>query len=100
MAGHHAALRHAIATPQRLEDLLARDDVAAVGCEQVQQTLLESVQMDLGGAGAHFSMEDVDFDLAESEHGFNIRRVVVSSPSDGYCPRQQLLQRERDRHDI
>src|SRR3954447_19401732 len=68
VAVNHVTLRDVIGSPQRIQDLIARYKLARVGRQQVEQTLLEPRQMELGGSGTHLAVEDVDLDLAESQH--------------------------------
>ena len=80
LAIDHVALGHVVCPPQRVEDLLAGDHAPGVGCQQIEQALLQAGQVQLRGVHSYSSLEDVYLELADLDVRAQTERSVCRPP--------------------
>src|SRR4029079_15795378 len=67
MAVDDVALRDEVGPPDRVEDLIPREDAAAAAGEQIQKALFDPAQVDDGRCGPDLAVNDIDLHLAEPD---------------------------------
>lgn len=100
MAIDDVALGDEIGAPDRIEDLVSRDDLPATAREQIEQALLDPAQVDDGVPGQDLTIEDIDLDLTELDGGHDWPVGSGRPPGDDDGPGQQFLRREWHRQDV
>src|SRR6185295_4642568 len=90
------ALDDEVGTPERVEDLLAREDAPRIRGKEVQQGLLERRQMQLVIACEDLSVEHVDLEIADPKAWHELPGLSVSPADDRARARDQVVWNEGD----
>src|SRR6187431_2249448 len=67
MAIDDVALGHEVRAPDGIQDLISCDDTSAATCQEIQQALLDTRQVNDRSSGTNLAVEDVDLHLTEGD---------------------------------
>lgn len=94
------AVCHVIDTPQGIHNLVSRQQSPGIGRKQIQEILLQWGQVQLAGAGAHPTIEDIDFKLPHPNGWSEGDAGLVRAAHHRQRAGQQLLRRKGDSEQV
>src|SRR4051812_2700755 len=94
------ALRHVIGAPEIVQDLVTGQQPAGVGCQKVEQTLLDGGEVKLRVAGTYATVQDVDFQVAHPKQWSKYGGIAIGAPHDRRNARRQLFRGEGHGQDV
>jgi hypothetical protein len=63
---YHVTVGQVVDAPQRVHNLISGQQASGIGCQQVEQILLQWREVQLAGPSAHPAIQNVDLQLSES----------------------------------
>src|SRR6266550_946380 len=94
VAVHHVAFDNEVGAPERVEDLLAGEDVAGVGGEKIQERLLERGQVELVLSRDDLSVQDVDLEVADAQSRDQLAGAAMCAADHGARARDEIVRHE------
>ena len=85
MTVYDVALHHKVGAPERVEDLLSREDASSVGGEKVEECLLQRGQMQLVLTREHLAVEDIDLEVPDAQPRDELSVAAVGARITARC---------------